>query len=71
MAPVTIRPKDQKQWNALKIILEAMNVPFEREEESLYNPAFVAKIRKSEEQIKEGKVNRVEKADLQSFLGIE
>lgn len=71
MAPVTIHPKDQNQWNALKIIFEAMNVPFEKDEESLYNPMFVAKIRKSEEQIEEGKVTRVEKENLQTFLSIE
>jgi hypothetical protein len=71
MAPVTIRPKDQKQWNALKIIFEAMNVPFEKEEESPYNPEFVAKIKRSEEQIKEGKVTRITKENLQSFLGLE
>ncbi|RYE29015.1 MAG: hypothetical protein EOP42_15380 [Sphingobacteriaceae bacterium] len=70
MSPVIIHPKDQKQWNALKIIFEAMNVPFEQDE-SPYNPEFVARIRRSEEQIKAGKVTRVEKADLQSFLGLE
>lgn len=71
MAPVTIHPKNQKQWNALKIIFEAMDVPFEKEEESPYNPEFVAKIRTSEEQVKEGKVTHVEKANLKSFLGLE
>jgi hypothetical protein len=71
MAPVTIHPKDQKQWNSLKIIFEAMDVPFEKDEESPYNPAFVAKIKKSEEQVKEGKFTRVEKTGLQSLLGIE
>ena len=71
MAPVTIRPKNQKQWNALKIIFEAMDVPFEKDEESPYNSAFVAKIKKSEEQIEEGKVTRVTKENIQNFLGLE
>ncbi len=71
MAPVIIRPKDQKQWNALKIIFEAMDVPFEKEEKTPYNPKFVAKIKKSEKQVKNGKITHVEKANLQSFLGIE
>ncbi len=70
MTPVIIHPKDQKQWHALKIIFEAMDVPFEQDE-SPYNPDFVARIRRSEEQINAGKVTRVEKADLQSFLGLE
>jgi len=68
MAPVTIRPKDQKQWNALKIIFEAMNVPFEKEEESPYNPEFVAKIKRSEEQrLKRGKLLASQKKIYKAF----
>lgn len=64
MAPVTIHPQDQKQWNALKIIFEAMNVPFEKEEESFYNPEFVAKIKRGEQAAKEGKGMKVDMSDL-------
>ncbi len=71
MAPVTIHPKDQKQWNALKIIFEAMNVPFENKEASPYNPEFVAKIKRSEEQVKAGKTTRIQKEDLENLLGIK
>lgn len=71
MGPVTIHPKDQKQWSALKIIFEAMNVPFENEEASPYNPEFVAKIKRSEEQVQKGKITRIQKENLEDFLGIK
>ena len=64
MAPVTIHPKDQQQWSALKIIFEAMNVPFEKEEESPYNPEFVAKIKRGEKAAKEGKGMKVDMDNL-------
>jgi hypothetical protein len=64
MAPVTIHPKDQQQWSALKIIFEAMDVPFEKEEESPYNPEFVAKIKRGEKAAKEGKGMKVDMDNL-------
>ncbi len=45
-----------------------MDVPFENEEASPYNPEFVAKIKRSEEQVKAGKTTRIQKED---FLGIK
>lgn len=64
MAPVTIHPKDQQQWSALKIIFEAMDVPFEKEEESPYSPEFVAKIKRGEKAAKEGKGMKVDMDNL-------
>lgn len=35
-----------------------------------YHPDFVAKIEKSKQEVNESKVTRVEKEDLQNFLGL-
>ncbi len=57
METLTIHPKDKSQLTAVKAVLKVLKVPFERakEEESPYNPEFVAKIKRSRKQAKEGK----------------
>lgn len=71
MEILIIEPKSRKQLNAIKAVLKALDVTFRKEEESPYNPEFVARIRKSEQQFEEGKVTRVTKENIQSFLGLE
>ena len=71
METLIVEPKSRKQLNAIKAVLKALDIPFRQEQESPYNPEFVAKIKKSEEQIKQGRVTRVEKENLQSFLGLK
>ncbi|MFZ1702388.1 MAG: DUF2683 family protein [Pyrinomonadaceae bacterium] len=57
------------QADALKAFVKALKIEFEvATTDNIYNPAFVARIKKSRGQVKQGKVTRVEKADLQDFL---
>ncbi len=65
MESITIHPQNKEQLTALEIILKAMNVPFEKETESTYNPEFVAKIKRGEQAAKEGKGMKV---DLENLL---
>jgi len=60
MATITVHPQNKEQSSALEIILKAMNIPFEKAEESPYNPEFVAKIKRGEKAAKEGKGMKVD-----------
>ncbi|HEY6083444.1 MAG TPA: DUF2683 family protein [Chitinophagaceae bacterium] len=56
MEVITVHPKDKKQLTAVEAILKALEVPFEKvKEESPYDPAFVAMIKRSQKQAREGK----------------
>lgn len=44
---------------------KALNVDVE---ESPYNPAFVARIRKSEQQVKDGKVTRITRDEIEELF---
>lgn len=60
-------PSNDEQLNALK----ALKIKFEVTNlENSYKPEFVAKIKKSKQEFDEGKFTRVEKDNLQDFLGI-
>ncbi len=63
-------PKTNEQVNALKAFMQALKIKFEISKDSPYNPEFVAKIKKSEKEFEEGSFKRVEKKDLQKFLGV-
>ncbi len=66
MESIIIRPKNKKQTTAIKNFLKAFDIPFEQ---SPYDPEFVAKIKKSEQQIREGKSTTVKtKEELKAFL---
>lgn len=71
METLIVELKSRKQLNTIKAVLKALDVTFRQEQESPYNPEFVARIRKSEQQFEEGKVTRVTKENIQSFLGLE
>ena len=53
METVIMHPKNKEQLAALKAFAKALKVDFEIEK-SPYNPAFVAKIKESMKQVKEG-----------------
>ena len=55
--------------NALKAFAKALKLKFEVTEKP-YNPEFVAKIKESQKQSKEGKVTRVKKENFKEFLGL-
>ncbi len=69
MESIIIRPKNKKQVTAIKNFLKAFDIPFVPEKDT-YNPEFVAKIKESEQQIREGKSTRVTKEDQKEFLGL-
>lgn len=66
-----IYPETTEQENALKAFIKALKMKFEVAKEKPYDPDFVAKIERSRKDYKEGKFDRVEKEDLQKFLGLE
>ena len=60
-----------EQASALKAFIKALKIKFEvATNDNLYNPDFVAKIKKSKQEVEEGNFIRVEKNDLQNFLGL-
>lgn len=67
---ITAHPQDDSQIEAVKAFMKALKIKFEISKEKPYNPEFVAKIKKSEQEFKDGKFTRVKKEDLQSFLGL-
>ncbi|MFY8189245.1 MAG: DUF2683 family protein [Flavobacterium sp.] len=65
---IILEPKTLDDLNVFKALAKALNVKFEVKEKP-YNPEFVEKIRKSEEQYKKGKFKRVNAEDLENYLG--
>lgn len=60
-----------EQESALKAFIKALKIKFEvAKSDEVYDLDFVAKIKKSKQESKEGKITRVKKEDLQSFLGL-
>jgi hypothetical protein len=55
METVIMHPQNKEQLVALKAFAKALKVNFETEK-SPYNPDFVAKIKESQEQVKQGNV---------------
>lgn len=70
MTTITVHPEDASQIEAVKAIMKALKIKFEISKEKPYNPEFVEKIKRSEEDFKNGKFTRVKKEDLQNFLGL-
>jgi len=56
-------PKNKAQLNAIKQVLKAMKISFEKEEKA-YNPEFVAKIKESDQNYKDGKFKTIKVEDL-------
>ena len=59
MVSITAQPKTKEQFEAVKAFLKALKIPFQKSEESSYNPEFVEKIRKSEKSVKEGRIHKI------------
>jgi len=66
-----VHPANEEQVNALKAFVKALKIKFEVTTEKAYNTDFVEKIQKSKKEFEEGKFKRVEKDDLQQFLGLK
>ncbi|QDW26766.1 hypothetical protein FFJ24_018820 [Pedobacter sp. KBS0701] len=63
METLIVHPENKAQLNAVKQVLKAMKISFEKEDKP-YNPEFVAKIKKSEQNFKEGKFTKIAIDDL-------
>jgi hypothetical protein len=64
---ITAFTKDASQIDALKAFMKALKIKFEIAEKP-YNPEFVAKIKRSEEQHKKGQFTSVKAEDLKQFI---
>lgn len=64
MEPITIFPKSEEQANLFEQLAKALKVPFKRNTDSPYDPAFVEKIKKGEKAAKEGKGQKVDMNNL-------
>ncbi len=53
METIIVHPKNKEQLAAIKAFIKALKIDFTIEK-SPYNPEFVAKIKRSEEQMKAG-----------------
>ena len=61
-----------EQADALKAFIKALKIKFEiATNDNLYNPEFVAKIKKSKQDFEQGDYTRVAKKDLKNFLGLQ
>ena len=65
-----VHPSTKEQVTVLEAFLNSLKIKFEYSKDKEYDPEFVKKIEESRKQAKEGKITRVEKADLKEFLGI-
>ena len=64
MATITIHPKSEEHASLFEKLAIALNVPFEKQEESPYDPEFVAKILEGSKEIAEGKGTKIRLEDL-------
>jgi len=51
---IIAHPKNKKQEAAIEAVLKALDISFQKEEESPYNPEFVVKIKQSLAEVKNG-----------------
>ena len=66
MEALTIHPKNKEQLEAIKSVLKAMKIPFEKEEGN-YNPAFVKMIHEAEKE-KEGAITLKTDEDIENYF---
>jgi hypothetical protein len=66
METLIVQPKNKEQLTALKAIMKILNVDFKTEKstEKSFNPEFVAKMKRGEEDIKAGRTTKIEPADI-------
>jgi hypothetical protein len=63
MESIIVHPENKAQLTALKAVLKAMKIAFEKKEDT-YNPEFVEKIRESDEDFKAGRYKTIKTEDL-------
>ncbi|MGV3602879.1 MAG: DUF2683 family protein [Dyadobacter fermentans] len=60
MTTLTIKTENEEVMNAVRALLRGFKVTFEEREDKPYDPEFVAMIKESERQIREGKTVQYE-----------
>ncbi len=65
-----LHPDTKEKERALKAFVRALKIKFEVTRGKPYHPQFVEKIQESRKQAAEGKTKRVEKENLEKFLGL-
>jgi hypothetical protein len=68
MESLTVHPKNKKQLAAVKAVLKALDVDFQKEEKSPYNPDFVAMVKKAE---KNGNYKTIDPNDVWGSLNLK
>lgn len=63
METLIVHPNSKEQLAALKAVIKALKITFETKK-SHYNPHFVAKIKESQQQVKDGKITVIKTKDL-------
>ncbi len=63
METIIVHPKNKEQLSAIKAFIKALKIDFTTEK-SPYNPEFVAKIKRGQDQIRDGKVVKIAIEDL-------
>ncbi len=66
MEAIIIHPKNKEQASLFEQLAKTLKVPFEKSKRtgSPYNPEFVAKMKESRKQAKEGKTVKIELDDI-------
>jgi hypothetical protein len=64
METLLVYPENNKQLKALKAVMAALNVKFEKKEESPYDPKFVKKIEQGKKDFETGNYTTVNLDDL-------
>lgn len=59
METLLVYPENNKQLKALKAVMVALNVKFEKKEESPYDPEFVKKIERGDKDILQGNTTKI------------
>ena len=63
METVIAKPSNKEQLAALKAVMKVLKVDFVTEK-SPYNPEFLAKVERAEEQIKSGKYKKITPSEI-------
>jgi len=66
METLIVQPKNKEQLTALKAIMKALKIDFKTEKSTkdVYNQEFEEKIRRAEEDVKAGRITKIEPADI-------
>jgi hypothetical protein len=66
METLIVQPKNKEQLAALKAVMKALKIDFKTEKDikEPYSAEFIDKMKRSEEDIKAGRVTKIEPADI-------